>query len=407
MSKSLVAAILLFASVTCLAEPEMPSMAGKFTVPKDLKPTVVPLIIEGDQILLEVEAKGPAGKRKLLVNLNMGHGFSGWMAHIYQEIGFVRHSAVSFSIGGVPIEVAPGNSAMLDDAAYPARQIGGAFFFTHKVEGSIQCGVLQNFDITLDYSQKTLTLAAPGTLPHDGAAVPIRTNEATGVSTVDFIVNGQRYPMVIDVGGAYTWIRPSTAEIWLKAHPEWARAKGAVGAANYWMMDLPAEENGTVMRLPEVQIGPMKVANVGIFGSSQIENIYDEWQKDNTPEPVIAWLGANVLKHYRITIDYKAHMSWWKKIDDIDPHELDQVGLTFIYEKGVYSVGSIATKDGKPTATGVEKSDKLTAIDDKPVAGWSRDQIFAALHGKPGDIHRVTIERSGKSLTVPLPVSAF
>jgi len=100
-------------------------------------------------------------------------------------------------------------------------------------------------------------------------------------------------------------------------------------------------------------------------------------------------------------------MSWWKKIDDIDPHELDQVGISFVYDKGVYSVGRVVTKDGKPTVTGVEKGDKIVSIDDAPVKGWSRDQLFAALGGKPGDLHRVTVERAGKTLTRSLPVTAF
>jgi hypothetical protein len=281
----------------------------------------------------------------------------------------------------------------------------------------IECGVLQNFDIALDYSQKTLTLASPGTLPHDGVAVPIHVKPETGVATVEVTVDGKIYPMAIDTGGPYIWVRPSTAAAWLKGHPERDHGKGAVGQANYWMKDTPAELEGTLIRVPQAKIGPMEIANLGalgtdprlggVYGLDSTEAMYDGWQKNNTPDPVVAWLGGNVLKHYRVTIDYRAHMSWWKKIDEIDPHELDQVGLSFIYDNGVYSIGRIVTKDGKPTATGVEKGDKLVAVDDAPAQGWSRDQLFAALGGKPGDIHRVTVDRKGQTLTVSLPVTAF
>jgi len=169
------------------------------------------------------------------------------------------------------------------------------------------------------------------------------------------------------------------------------------------------------MRLDKAALGPMDMANVGVFGAGggmgplnviSTEGFLDDWQKD-APEPVIGWLGANVLKHYRITIDYKAHMSWWKKLSDFDPHELDQVGIEFAYDKGFYSVARIVGKEGKPTATGIESGDRVVAIDDAKIDGWTRDQLFAALGGKPGDSHRVTVERSGKSLTVPLPVTAF
>jgi len=416
MRALLLSAALLSVSAAGFADEAMPSFAGKITVPANLPPTVIPLTVEGDQVLFEAEAAGPTANRKLLVILNMGHGFSGWQKHVYEEIGFVRHTPVKFRIGGVPIEVAAGMSGMFDDAAYPERQMM-TFFSTRPVEGMIEPGVLQNFDIALDYAQKTLTLAAPGTLPHDGAAVPIRLNPDTGVANVDVMVDGKPYPMVIDTGAPYTWIRPSTTVAWLKAHPDWARAKGAVGEANFWMLDAPGEQEGTLIRAPEVQIGPMKIANFGVlgtdprlsglFGVDSTEAMFDNWQQNNTPGGEVAFLGANILKHYRITIDYKARMSWWKKIDDIDPHELDQVGISFTYDKGVYSVGRIVTKDGKPTASGVEKGDRVLAIDDAPVKNWSRDQLFGALHGKPGDMHRITVQRGDQALTVSLPVMAF
>jgi len=410
---SLLSAAVLFTLAAC-SGGERVSMAGKFTVPPSLPPTVVPFILEGDQILIEVEAEGPKGRRKLLANLNMGNAESGWMQHVYDEVGHVHGQPVKFRIGGIPVEVAPGASAVVPDAAYPDRQ-WGFFFFTHPLEGTVQCGVLQNFDISLDYQQKTLTLASPGTLPHDGVAIPIRLKPETGVSTVDFRVDGKAYPMVIDVGGPYTWVRNSTSGEWLKAHPEWRRATGAVSLVNYGMTDYSGEEEGTVMRLDKAAIGPMEIDNVGLFGVGggmgplniiSSETLYDTWQK-GAPEPVVAWLGANVLKHYRITIDYQAHMSWWKKLSDFDPHELDQVGLEFAYDKGIYSIARIVEKDGKPTASGVEDGDKLVAVDDAPVKGWSRDQLFGALHGKPGDMHRVTVQRGDQTLTVSLPVTAF
>ena len=403
------------AAVLCLAAcVGNVDVTGKFKVPANLPPTRIPLIIEGDQILFEVEADGPAGSRKLLVNLNMGNAHSGFQKHIYDEIGFVHGSPVTFRMGGIPVEVAPGMSSVLDDAAYPDRQLQ-FFFFTHQVEGNIQCGVLQNFDIALDYEQKSLTLAAPGTLPHDGVAVPIRVKPETGLATIDFNVDGVRYPMVIDIGGAYSWVRPSTAAAWLKDHPERLRGEGAVGTANYNMTGYGIEEKGLDLRIAKAALGPMEIDNVGALGMGGgsgplnligTEWFLDQWQK-TAAEPVVGWLSANVLKHYRVTIDYKAQMSWWKKLSDIDPHELDQVGLDLVYDKGVYSVGRIVAKDGKPTATGIERGDKLVAIDDAPVKGWSRDQLFAALGGKPGDLHRVTVERAGKTLTLSLPVTAF
>ena len=135
-------------------------MAGKYTVPPNLSPTVVPFTLEGDQVLFDIDVRGPAKTRKVLACLNMGHGALGLMEHVWTETGHVPHMPVEFSVAGIPVMVAPGVSASWDDAAYPDRQLG-FFFFTHTVEGAIQAGFLENFDIALDYAQKTLTLAAP------------------------------------------------------------------------------------------------------------------------------------------------------------------------------------------------------------------------------------------------------
>ena len=73
MKFGFLSAAVLLGLAACSREAE-PSMAGKFKVPANLAPTTIPLIIEGDQILFEVEADGPSASRKLLVALNLGHG---------------------------------------------------------------------------------------------------------------------------------------------------------------------------------------------------------------------------------------------------------------------------------------------------------------------------------------------
>lgn len=114
-----------------------------------------------------------------------------------------------------------------------------------------------------------------------------------------------------------------------------------------------------------------------------------------------------MLKHYRVTIDYRNRISYWLKTSDIDPHELDQVGVTLVYAHGAYRIGGIVTKDGRPAVDGVEIGDTILAIDDAPVEHWSRDRIFAALGGHAGVRHRLTVERDGKNLSLTVPVTEF
>ncbi len=204
-------------------------VTGRITTPPSLPRTTVPLIVEGDQLLVELDAVRPDGStRKLLANVNMGQSHPGLQAHVYKELAIDQGRAFSFRLGGIPVSVDAPAVESLEDAAPPDRQLG-PFFFPQKVEAWLQASVLEQFDLVLDYADRTMTLAAPGSVPHDGTAVPLRLNEKTGLVTADLVVDGRPYPIVIDCGSAYSWIRQSTAGQWRRTHPDWQRAEGAVG----------------------------------------------------------------------------------------------------------------------------------------------------------------------------------
>jgi hypothetical protein len=43
---------------------------------------------------------------------------------------------------------------------------------------------------------------------------------------------------------------------------------------------------------------------------------------------VVGWLGGNVLKNFRVMVDFPRHTTYWEGESDLDPHDLDQVGVT-------------------------------------------------------------------------------
>ena len=376
----------------------------------------VPIIIESDQILVELDLARPDGAtRKALAVVNMGLASPYLQKHLYRELGIDKGRPLSFRIGGLPVAVDSAAVVSIADAAPPERQFG-PWFFSRLVEAGLQAGILEHYELILDYAGRTMTLARPGTLPRDGVAVPIRVNEDTGLVSVDVTVDGRRYAMVIDCGSSYSWARGSVVAAWLSAHPDWERAEGAVGRSNYNMLNYAFEKEGTVIRIPRLAVGALPVSVVGIMGTGPTlgwpwdnllgEIFWDNWQK-SAPEPVIGWLGANVLKHYRLTIDYANRVSYWLEQSAIDPHELDQVGVTLVYRSGDYVIGGIARKAGRPTLDGLAVGDEIIRIDGQPTHGWSREQIWRALNGAPGDRHVLVTERGGKAIEISAEVAAF
>jgi hypothetical protein len=75
-------------------------------------------------------------------------------------------------------------------------------------------------------------------------------------------------------------------------------------------------------------------------------------------------------------------------------------------EKG-YFIAGVAEKDGKPTIEGVQIGDKLVQVDELGLAKATRGAMFSALHGKPGTVRMLIVERDGKQLRVKEKTSSF
>jgi C-terminal processing protease CtpA/Prc len=132
-----------------------------------------------------------------------------------------------------------------------------------------------------------------------------------------------------------------------------------------------------------------------------------DWYSEKSPGSVIGWLGGNVLRGFRITIDYPKHMTYWLRQTELDPHDLDQIGLTLQSKSGEYLVAAIATQNGKSTVEGVQAGDKLLQIGGLQTGTATWGAIFSAMHGKPGEVRILLFERDSKQFTVQAKVVGF
>lgn len=293
---------------------------------------------------------------------------------------------------------------------------------TIPVEAVLPGSVMSHYQVVFDYARRTLTLALPGTPKPQGNAIPCRVNEKTGLISVSAVIAGNTYALAIDSGSAYSWVRAEVAQQWIGSHTAWKRGTGAVGESNMQTRDDGAEARASILRVPEIMIGSLRIEQVGMLGivpqappfppvpgEGNVQGDFFDWYSRKAPEPVIGWLGGNVLKGFQLTIDFPRQMTYWERETDLDPHDLDQVGVTLEThdrEPG-YFIAGVAEKDGKPTVQGARAGDKLLRIDEMPVEGATRGAIFSALHGKPGQVRTLVVERDGQRLTIPAVVTAF
>jgi hypothetical protein len=385
-----------------------------------VSPGTAPFIFDDNRIFVELRFVRLDGtEREALAFVDLGTPQLVISENLHRDLQIEQTKPVVFRTGDVEVKVDA--SAIATDSGFGMTGPNGKR--TIPVEAVLGGSVMENFAVTLDYGKRTLTFVAPDHLSTEGEPVPCRVNKKTGLVSVTAEIGGKNYNLAIDCGSAYTWIRNDVAEQWVKDHPEWKHGTGAVGEANMQTRDDGTEAGATILRLPEVKLGKLKLTQIGAIGidpaappfppvpgESKVEGNFFDWYSKKAPERVDGWLGGNVLKGFRVTFDFSAGMTYWQREVDLDPHDLDQVGITLETRDNVkgYFIAAIATTmNGKPAVQNVRVGDKLLQVDDVVLRDATRGAIFSALHGKPGSTRTLLLERDGKQMRVPVLTNAF
>lgn len=380
-----------------LASKSVPVAADKSAASYGL----APLLFDGNRVYAKLSVVLPNGSlHSTLAFVDMGSPSLALSPTLARELKIASRKTVVLRAGAISIPIA---SPDVDpDLPYP---MGNG----HAVELVLPASALKPDMVVLDYAARRLTFAPPGELAAKGTPVPFRLNEATGLIAVDATVNGVRYAITIDSGAAYTWIRKSVAEEWLQQHRDWERGRGAVGASNMRMENDGVEADGTILRIPKITLGSLRLTQVGALaiGAPRSGPHIIDWYSKKNAGPVIGWLGGNVLRRYRITLDFAHHMSYWLSQAPADADDLDQVGITLAFRDGGYFIAGIASKHGKLMVDGVQVGDKLLRVDGLALTGATWGQIFAALHGHPGEMRILRLERDRRPFTLRAQITAF
>lgn len=362
-------------------------------------------ILEGNRVYALLDFLQPNGStHAAYAYVDMGAADMMLSSPLYDSLGVNTGAPARFKVGDYTVAVP---SANIRRGGMPNVRGSGP-----QLEASLPASVLEHHTVVLDYEHRTLTLGDPGVIAPSGAPVPFRLDTATGLIVVNATIDGETYPLTIDNGSAYTWLRQDVAKRWVRRHPEWERGVGAVGVANMMLRGEEPEREGILIRLPDLSIGPMRLTQVGALavaggrGADTTLALMDWYSRKNAVS-VLGWLGGNVFKAFRLTVDYQARMMYWSRQSEADTTELHQVGLTLRTAPRAVYVAAVATKNGLPTVDNVLPGDKLISVDGHELVSGTIGQIFASMHGAPGERRELVLERNGARFTVSAPVTAF
>jgi len=373
---------------------------------KQARSVTVPFLMDHNRVFVDLEFAGDGGPgRTVRALVDSGAGADLVVARpLIDGLHLDEAKHIHIRLGGMALVFDENKLSM---AGLPGdTTLNGE----HRIEASLPSTILQNYDVVLDYAKRTLTLAPPRSLRHQGTRVPCRVNPETGMLSVHMKIAGENYPVAIDNGSAYSWFSKPVVGAWIEKNPDWLRGTGAVGDAN--MNGASDEATAVIARAPELLLGTLRLQQIGFAGfQNTVDTDHEDmfaWYSKKTPEPVIGWIGGNVLKSFRLELDYADNATYWLPEAPLDPHDLDQVPITINPElDGSFTVIGIAERKGQKLMDGVEPGDKLIQAGELKTSGATFGQVLEALHGKPGETCILVLDRAGRPVRVSATVVPF
>ncbi|MEP6778461.1 MAG: pepsin/retropepsin-like aspartic protease family protein [Gemmatimonadaceae bacterium] len=197
-------------------------------------------------------------------------------------------------IGDFSIELNPQRIVVMigKDNILPERAVGRG-----RAEGMFPAHLLSKYHVVFDYPAATFTIAKPGVLTPRGAVFPMPVGRPSGFPRTEITVDGKTYGMLIDTGASFTMVSDSVLKSWGDAHKDWERHTGAFGEA----ATLGGQTIET-MFVPTATWATFQIAPLGV--TSQRTGTFEKYMSQMMAGPIVGSLAGNVLKHYRLELDY-------------------------------------------------------------------------------------------------------
>ena len=296
-------------------------------------------------------------------------------------------------VGGMPLD--------LKDARVLINY-GDMFTPRDAVEGMFPGHVLERYHVIFDYPGRKFTLAAPGSVKPRGVAVDSPVRQQNGFVRLQVGVAGRIVGFLLDTGASYTMISRTAMEEWSSAaSPRWPQLIGAIGPAN---MGSPSDAQAMMVRIPELQLAGATIAGAGAV--SREPGTYEKSMSNAVGGSILGALAGNVLRQFRVEIDYAAQKTYFERTGSSGPDDLNLIGLSLSPGPG----GSLRVTGVSPAADQavrdqVQRGDLLRSVDGASIEGMSIMQVVMRLRGKPGEQKRLGLERDGKAFTLQAAVT--
>lgn len=271
--------------------------------------TTVPLVVgDNNRPYVDVVLRGPEGAEQTVrMLLDTGGG------------AFILGESMARALGLAWDEPASGEEARFARLESPPEARLGAMALSlvpervlvalgvesgmpgdEEANGLFPGHVLAQYHVILDYPAGEITLAARGSVKPRGEPLPMGVSEPLGFPRTEMSIGGEEYGFLLDTGPPATIVSQALVEEWHQANPDWERHDGASGIA----LELEAVGGRVLetMTVENARWGGFALDDFTV--AAQPEGTFEDYMSGLMSGPVIGALGSNVLREFRLELDY-------------------------------------------------------------------------------------------------------
>jgi len=365
--------------------------------------TTVPMILEGNVPIVELRFDTPSGgARTARFVVDSGGGGFILGSKLTADIGAKAQGPVREEDGEkfqplMGVHARAGEMELDLSGTLTSGLVGqDRMLARNDAEGMIPGRLLERYRMIFDYPGRTLTFAKPSGAEGRGVKLPSGIRPNNGFPRIEIQIGGATYGVLLDTGASFTMISRVALEQWSKAHADWPSAIGAFGFANMGGGKMEAE--AMMLRIPEMKLGSIVVR--GPAAVSRQEGTFERSMSRRMTAPIIGSVAGNVLRDFRVEIDYQNRFVYLEKGKDAPSTEISGVGLVLGPGKNGLTVSAVASSAAADVKANVHAGDELIAIDKFEMAGKPLAFAAEALQGPPGSPRRLTLLRNGERVNV-------
>jgi len=264
------------------------------------------------------------------------------------------------------------------------------------IGGSLGCGILCAFAVSLDYRGSTVTLGSapgPANVASPGTSVPFSL-EGGGSETISGVpgsvvfpasriavsvtVEGKPYSFIVDTGSSFMLLRQA---LFTSLVADGRAQIGGIGTAT-----VGQESTSAVTRLRSVVVGGEEVTGLVGNDDSSLESVLDGIASE-VGHDVDGLVGGSFLREFYVTVDYPGGALVLRRYTANGPSydSFDRVGVAVTPANGTTPATVSQVFPGTDAASkGLAVGDLVLAIDGQPLATLGSTAVNALLSGDVG-----------------------